>query len=132
MKVNEDSRVKLPAIVHRMRMGYQYLSLKDQSWDLDTNIFPDLFKSVIGKINPGIQSAEASRLLDDVKLLLDNEDLGRAFFERLSERSNTKLIDFENFENNSFKKSSLGIKNLSSKRFLSPGIFTAFLICDLA
>jgi type I restriction enzyme R subunit len=83
-------------------MGYQYLSLKDQSWDLDTNIFPDLFKSAIGKINPGIESAEAGRLLDDVKLLLDNEDLGRVFFERLSERSNTKLIDFENFNNNSF------------------------------
>lgn len=102
MKFNEDSRVKIPAILHLMRMGYQYLSLKDQSWDLDTNIFPDLFKSAIGKINPGIESAEAGRLLDDVKLLLDNEDLGRAFFERLSERSNTKLIDFENFNNNSF------------------------------
>jgi type I restriction enzyme R subunit len=35
-------------------------------------------------------------------LLLDNEDLGKAFFERLSERSNTKLIDFENFNNNTF------------------------------
>ena len=85
-----------------MRMGYQYLSLKDHSWDLDTNIFPDLFKSAIGKINPSIETAETGRLLDDVKLLLDNEDLGRAFFERLSERSNTKLIDFENFSNNSF------------------------------
>jgi len=34
--------------------------------------------------------------------LLDNEDLGRAFFEKLSDRSNIKLIDFENFNNNSF------------------------------
>ena len=102
MKFNEDSRVKIPTILHLMRMGYQYLSLKDHSWDLDTNIFPDLFKSAIGKINPSIETAETGRLLDDVKLLLDNEDLGRAFFERLSERSNTKLIDFENFSNNSF------------------------------
>ena len=101
-KFNEDSRVKIPAILHLMRLGYQYLSLKGQSWDLDTNIFPDVFKTAIGKINPGIEDAEAGRLLEDVKLLLDNEDLGKAFFERLSERSNTKLIDFENFNNNNF------------------------------
>lgn len=101
-KFNEDSRVKIPAILHLMRLGYKYLSLKGQSWDLDTNIFPDVFKTAIGKINPGIEDAEAGRLLEDVKLLLDNEDLGKAFFERLSERSNTKLIDFENFNNNTF------------------------------
>ncbi|MDX1524937.1 MAG: type I restriction endonuclease [Pseudidiomarina maritima] len=101
-KFNEDSRVKIPAILHLMRLGYRYLSLKGQTWDLDTNIFPDLFKAAIRKINPVIEDAEVGRLLDDVKLLLDNEDLGRAFFERLSERSNTKLIDFENFNNNSF------------------------------
>lgn len=101
-KFNEDSRVKIPAILHLMRLGYKYLSLKGQSWDIDTNIFPDVFKAAIGKINPGIEDAEAGRLLEDVKLLLDNEDLGKAFFECLSERSNTKLIDFENFHNNSF------------------------------
>ncbi|MCA1898659.1 type I restriction endonuclease subunit R [Shewanella putrefaciens] len=99
---NEDSRVKIPTILHLMRLGYQYLSLKDHSWDLDTNIFPELFKKAISKINQGIEEYEARRLLNDVKLLLDNEDLGRAFFERLSERSNIKLIDFENFNNNSF------------------------------
>jgi len=101
-KFNEDTRVKIPAILHLIRLGYDYLSLKGQNWDLDTNIFPGLFKTAIGKINPGIEEAEVSRLLDDVKLLLDNEDLGRAFFERLTDRSNTKLIDFENFNNNSF------------------------------
>ncbi len=102
MKFNEDTRVKIPTILHLMRLGYQYLSLKGQSWDLDTNIFPELFSSAITRINPGIETDGVSRLLEDVKLLLDNEDLGRAFFERLSDRSNTKLIDFENFDNNSF------------------------------
>lgn len=102
MKFNEDSRVKIPAILHLMRLGYQYLSLKGQSWDLDTNIFPELFTTAISKINPGIGDAEAGRVLEDVKLLVDNEDLGKAFFERLSERSNIKLIDFANFNNNTF------------------------------
>ena len=102
MKFNEDTRVKIPTILHLMRLGYQYLSLKGQNWDLDTNIFPDLFSSAVSRINPGIKPDDVSRLLEDVKLLLDNEDLGRAFFERLTDRSNTKLIDFENFDSNSF------------------------------
>ncbi|QIY09690.1 type I restriction endonuclease subunit R [Plesiomonas shigelloides] len=102
MKFNEDTRVKLPAILHLMRLGYQYLSLKGQCWDLDTNIFPELFNKAILKINPGIEPDDVSRLLEDIKLELDYEDLGRAFFERLTDRSNTKLIDFENFNNNSF------------------------------
>lgn len=101
-KFNEDSRVKIPTILHLMRLGYQYLSLKEQSWDLDTNIFPELFNAAILKINPDIEAEVATRLLEDIKLELDNEDLGRAFFERLTDRSNTKLIDFENFNNNSF------------------------------
>jgi type I restriction enzyme, R subunit len=102
MKFNEDSRVKIPAILHLMRLGYKYLSLKGQNWDLDTNIFPELFKTAICKINTGIGDAEAGRVLEDVKLLVDNEDLGKTFFERLSERSNIKLIDFANFNNNTF------------------------------
>ncbi|WP_395005353.1 type I restriction endonuclease subunit R [Undibacterium sp.] len=102
MKFNEDTRVKIPTILHLVRLGYRYLSLKDQTWDLDTNIFPELFSQAIAKINPGIEPDNVARLLEDVKLLLDNEDLGRAFFEKLSDRSNTRLIDFENFGNNSF------------------------------
>src|SRR5690554_4476782 len=101
MKFNEDTRVKIPAILHLTRLGYTYLSLKDQSWDLDTNIFPKLFEKAISNINPGIESDNVSRLLEEIKLELDNEDLGRAFFERLTDRSNTKLIDFENFDKNS-------------------------------
>ena len=100
MKSNEDTRVKIPTILHLMRLGYRYLSLKGQSWDLDTNISPELFNAAILKINPGIEPDDVSRLLEDIKLELDNEDLGRAFFERLTDRSNTKLIDFENFNNN--------------------------------
>ncbi|MAX56644.1 MAG: restriction endonuclease subunit R [Alcanivoracaceae bacterium] len=99
---NEDTRVKIPTILHLMKLGYQYLSLKGQNRDLDTNIFPELFAAAIIRINPGIETDDVSRLLEDIKLELDNEDLGRAFFERLTDRSNTKLIDFENFNNNSF------------------------------
>lgn len=36
---NENSRVKIPAILHLMRLGYGYLSLKNNDWDSQTNIF---------------------------------------------------------------------------------------------
>ncbi|MCI4114233.1 type I restriction endonuclease subunit R [Dickeya dianthicola] len=102
MKFTEDTRVKIPTILHLMKLGYHYLPLKEQSWDKDTNIFPDIFTSAIARINPTILPDDIGRLFKDIKLLLDNEDLGRAFFEKLTDRSNVKLIDFENFNNNSF------------------------------
>lgn len=102
MKFNEDTRVKIPAILHLVRLGYDYLSLKDQDWDTDTNIFPALFHQAIAKINPGIVEADIGRLLTETKLTLDNDDLGLAFYQKLTDRSGIKLIDFENFNNNSF------------------------------
>lgn len=102
MVFSEDSRVKIPCILHLVRLGYRYLSLKDAFWDVETNIFPDLFSEAITRINPELASDDVTRLFDDVKLLLDNEDLGKAFYERLTERSGTRLIDFEDFDNNSF------------------------------
>ncbi len=102
MSFTEDSRVKIPTILHLMRLGYEYLSLKGTHWDKDTNIFPELFSSAVSSINPDMTSDDVARLLEEVKLSLDNEDLGRAFFNKLKARSGTKLIDFENFSNNSF------------------------------
>ncbi|EJL6404632.1 type I restriction endonuclease subunit R [Vibrio parahaemolyticus] len=102
MSFTEDSRVKLPTLLHLMRLGYEYLSLKGTHWDKDTNIFPELFSSAVSRINPDMTSDDVGRLLEEVKLSLDNEDLGRAFFNKLKARSGTKLIDFENFSNNSF------------------------------
>jgi type I restriction enzyme, R subunit len=102
MVFSEDSRVKIPCIMHLVRLGYRYLSLKNAIWDEETNIFPELFREAIGQINPGINTDGIERLLTDVKLSLENEDLGKAFFEKLTERSGTRLIDFTNFSNNRF------------------------------
>ena len=102
MAFNEDTRVKLPTIMHLVRLGYQYLSLKTQQWDLNTNIFPELFLPAIAKINPYLGQDDVRRLLEEVKLTLDNEDLGKAFYDKLIASSGPKLIDFECFNNNSF------------------------------
>lgn len=101
-KFNEDSRVKIPTILHLIRLGYSYLSLSGQKWDESTNIFTDIFHSSIKKINPELSEGDVSRLYDEVSLCLENEDLGKVFYEKLTTKSGTRLIDFENFENNTF------------------------------
>ena len=51
MIFSEDSRVKIPCILHLVRLGYCYLSLKNAVWDEETNVFPDLFRAAIARIN---------------------------------------------------------------------------------
>ncbi len=102
MKYNEDSRVKIPTILHLMRLGYNYLSLSDQNWDTSNNIFTDIFQESIKRINPDYGDEEIDKLYDEVTLSLENEDLGKAFYEMLVDRSGKKLIDFNDFDNNSF------------------------------
>jgi type I restriction enzyme R subunit len=102
MIFNEDSRVKIPTILHLIRLGFDYLSLKDSQWNIATNLFTDIFKQSLAKINVGIEAREIDRCIEDIKLSLDNEDLGKAFYEKLTARSGIKLIDFENFDNNTF------------------------------
>lgn len=100
---NENSRVKIPAVLHLMRLGYDYLSLKNENWDKPTNIFPEIFIESLCRINPDLSPDDARCLLTDISIELDNEDLGQKFYERLTNQSGgKKLIDFQNFDNNSF------------------------------
>ncbi len=89
---NEDSRVKIPAIIHLERLGYEYIS-KDALIDEETNIFIDIFKKYCDK--KGLDSAKE---LQKIKLFLDYDDLGKEFYHYLI----SNLIDFENFDNNFF------------------------------
>lgn len=101
MKFNEDSRVKIPAILHLMKLGYTYIPFKEQNRIEENNIFPNIFIPKIAEIN-GISEKEAERILEEINLELDYEDLGKKFYERLIATSGIKLIDFENFSNNRF------------------------------
>ncbi len=104
MKFNEDSRVKIPTILHLVRLGYGYLSLKDPkvTWDESTNIFTRIALESIKRINPALNDLEAQQFLADVSLTLENEDLGKAFYEKLIDKSGIRLIDLDNFSNNTF------------------------------
>jgi type I restriction enzyme R subunit len=101
MSHNENTRVKIPAILHLERLGYSYLSLKDAKWDIETNIFTDIFFESVAKINPSKDLDEIQKYYDKLNLILENEDLGKAFYELLLS-GEIKLIDFDNFENNTF------------------------------
>ena len=70
---------------------------------LVTNIFSDVFLSSIQKINPGLSISEAKQALDEISLVLENEDLGRAFYKKLINKSGVRLIDYENFDQNTFQ-----------------------------
>lgn len=102
MIFNENSRVKIPAILHLMRLGYTYIPLNQQNRREDTNIFEAIFIDSLQRINPDVAKEELYRTLDEISLELDYEDLGRKFFQRLTTTSGIKLIDFNDFNNNSF------------------------------
>ncbi len=98
----ENSRVKIPAILHLISLGYEYLSLKDGTWDESTNIFTDIFNAQIKRINPDFTDGDVRRLYDEVSLCLENEDIGKVFYEKLIATSGPRIIDFDNIDNNTF------------------------------
>lgn len=97
----EDSRVKIPALVHFTRLGYTYMSIKNKErnvdYDGDTNIFYSQFLSAINRINHAeFTLDDAKKIIDEIKIKLDNDDLGKSFFNILQSGINDiKLIDFD-------------------------------------
>ncbi len=102
MAFNENTRVKIPAILHLCRLGYRYISLSKAKRDESTNIFTDIFTESILRINPEIDASEVKRTFENVSLALDNEDLGEAFSNMITSTSGVRLIDYKDFNNNSF------------------------------
>ena len=106
LKFNEDTRVKIPATIQFLKIGYNYQSLKDENLDIDfnTKIFINRFKPAIEKINnKELSYDEIKSLLDEINGLIKNNDLGKEFYFRLiNPQDKLKLIDFENIENNDF------------------------------
>jgi type I restriction enzyme R subunit len=98
---NEDTRVKIPAILTLTRLGYRYLSIKNRT-DIDqkTNIFTDIFVEKLQKLNPDKDESELKKCFGRIQTCLDNDDLGKEFYNLLTTQSGIKLIDFEKFSNN--------------------------------
>ncbi len=101
---NEDTRVKFPATIQFLRLGYEYQSLKGAQIDFETKIFVDRFKTSLEKINNrDISNDEIYALLAEINTLIKNNDLGKEFYKRLiSSEYPIKLLDLNDYQNNNF------------------------------
>ncbi|MBR6012593.1 MAG: hypothetical protein IK062_02260 [Selenomonadaceae bacterium] len=105
---NENSRVKIPAIVHLTRLNYKYVSFKnvENYIDVETNIYKKTFEFALRKINAvELSDSDIENFIREIKNILVAEDLGRKFYDKLKFGigDNIRLIDFENPENNIFE-----------------------------
>lgn len=102
---SELTRVQIPAALHLMRLGYTYLPRNGKEIaerDSDTNILVSVFKEQFLKFNNYLTEEDFERELANIKLELDQNDLGRSFFRRLQGQEDTVYIDWENPEANTF------------------------------
>ena len=101
----ELTRVQIPAALHLMRMGYTYLSRNSKEIaerDSDTNILVSVFKEQFLTFNNYLTDEDFERELANIKLELDQNDLGRSFFKRIQGQEGAVYIDWENPEANTF------------------------------
>lgn len=103
---SEATRVQMPAMIHLTRIGYTYFGKLSEDkngsvYDGDTNILLSVFEQQFKKLNPG-HEGEFIQVLKDIRKELNDDDLGRGFYNRLKAVSPVKLIDFDNIKNNTF------------------------------
>ena len=103
---SEATRVQMPAMVHLTRIGYTYFGKLSEDkngtvYDSDTNILLQVFEQQFKNLNPG-HEGEFLQVLKDIRKELNDDDLGRGFYNRLKAVSPVKLIDFDNIGNNTF------------------------------
>lgn len=101
---NEDTRVKIPATIQFLRIGYHYQSLNNADIDFETKIFINHFKPALEKINGrSFSDGVIKDILMEINSVIKNNDLGKEFYNWLiNPLSRIKLIDFENISNNDF------------------------------
>ena len=81
MIFNEDTRVKIPATIQFLRLGYNYQSMKNADIDFNTKIFINRFKKSLEKINEKEFSLdEIQSILLDIDNVIKNNDLGKEFY----------------------------------------------------
>ena len=103
---SEATRVQMPAMIHLTRIGYTYFGKLSEDkngtvYDGETNILLPVFEQQFIKLNPGHEGAFL-QVLKDIRKELNDDDLGRGFYNRLKAISPVKLIDFDNIKNNTF------------------------------
>ena len=72
MPHNENSRVKIPALVHFTRLGYKYISLRKYEGviDDDTNILVDVLCDAINRINAtSLTTTDVQKIVNTLKAM---------------------------------------------------------------
>lgn len=100
---NENTRVKIPALTHLTRIGYTYRSLHSLHIDSQTNIDIDTFALKLKEFNPDISESEIELFIGKIRLMLNNEDLGREFYEKILLNKTYKVIDYDTPDNNAWE-----------------------------
>ena len=113
----EDSRVKFPTLMHLMGMGFKYVSLKGlktkyveapkTEFDPLTNILTDYFIDAYCTLNPNAEKEAAEKMLVKIQKSLQNDDLGRQFYNEILLNTGEKIIDLSSpvnfYKNNTFQ-----------------------------
>ena len=102
---NEDMRVKFPATIQFMRLGYNYQSLKDAEIHTENRIFLNRFVPAIQKINSGkdLTTEQILAEVEEIHNIIKNNDMGKEFLSRLLDQTaDIKLIDFARPADNDF------------------------------
>ena len=106
--LNEDIGVKIPAILHFCKLGYEYQPIDKvklgETTDNSTYIFLEKFKeSLILINNKKFTDNEFENILSDINKSINKKDLGKEFHNWLINPGNkVKLIDFDTIDNNDF------------------------------
>jgi type I restriction enzyme, R subunit len=113
----EDSRVKFPTLMHLMGMGFKYVSLKGlktkyveapkTEFDPLTNILTDYFVDAYNTLNPNAEDGDAGKMLAKIQKSLQNDDLGRQFYNEILLNTGERVIDLSSpvnfYKNNTFQ-----------------------------
>lgn len=113
----EDSRVKFPTLMHLMGMGFKYVSLKGlktkyveapkTEFDPLTNILTDYFTDAYCTLNPKAEKKDAEDMLVKIQRSLQNDDLGRQFYNEILLNTGERIIDLSSpanfYRNNTFQ-----------------------------
>jgi type I restriction enzyme R subunit len=97
---NEDIRVKLPALTHLSRIGYTYRSLHSLHHDPETNIDTETFSRKLRELNKDITDTEIGLFIGKIRVMLNNDDLGREFYEKILSNKTYTVIDYDHPERN--------------------------------
>ncbi len=113
---SEDSRVKFPALIQLVGMGFEYISSNNSAkpqeqqepYDPLTNILTEKFKDAFLALNPELSEEDAEKKLADIQTSVGYNDLGRHFYnEILMEPGQGRIVDFTSEkafkENNTFQ-----------------------------